>query len=116
MLNAENFITKNKGTDGIIRESNEDFYVEEVPLTLPSGEGPNTWIQIEKNGRTTLDVVLDMAKSLHISRKRTGFAGMKDRSAITRQWLCISNITPEELPDFNETLHNVKVLDIQKNH
>ncbi len=115
MLNAENFITKNKGTDGIIRESNEDFYVEEVPLTLPSGEGPNTWIQIEKNGRTTLDVVLDMAKSLHISRKRTGFAGMKDRSAITRQWLCISNITPEELPDFNETLHNVKVLDIQKN-
>ena len=60
MLNAENFITKNKGTDGIIRESNEDFYVEEVPLTLPSGEGPNTWIQIEKNGRTTLDGVLDM--------------------------------------------------------
>lgn len=115
MLNAETFITDNKGTNGSIRNDNQDFYVEEVPLHLPTGEGPNTWIQIEKEGRTTLDVVLDMAKYLHISRKRTGFAGMKDRSAITRQWLCISNITPEELPDFEEVLHNVKVLEVKQN-
>lgn len=115
MLNAKNFITNSKGIGGNIRELNEDFYVEEVPLQLPSGEGPNTWIQIEKNGRTTLDVVLDIAKYLHISRKRTGFAGMKDRSAITRQWICISNILPEELPNFEDVLHNVKVLDIKQN-
>lgn len=112
MLNVETFITENKPTGGKIRQKNEDFYVEEVPLQQPTGEGQNTWIQIEKNGRTTLDVVLDMAKVMHISRKRTGFAGMKDRSAITRQWLCISNITPEELPDFNELLHNVEILNI----
>ena len=115
MLNAKNFITPFKGTDGIIRQSNEDFYVEEVLLEQPTGEGPNTWLLIEKNGRTTLDVVLDIAKNLHISRKRTGFAGMKDRSAITKQWLCVSNITPEELPDFNEILYNVKVLDVKQN-
>ena len=115
MLNADTFITDTKGTGGIIRQSNEDFFVDEVPLQLPSGEGPNTWMHIEKNGRTTLDVVLDIARELHISRKRTGFAGMKDRSAITRQWLCISNITPEELPDFNEILHNVEVLEIKQN-
>ena len=115
MLNVETFITQTKGTGGLIRQSNEDFFVDEVPLTLPSGEGPNTWIHIEKEGRTTLDVVLDLARELHISRKRTGFAGMKDRSAITRQWLCISNITPEELPDLSEVLHNVKVLEIKQN-
>ncbi|MBE6494463.1 MAG: tRNA pseudouridine(13) synthase TruD [Methanosphaera stadtmanae] len=115
MLNAETFITPNRGTNGIIRETNEDFYVEEVPIQLPSGNGPNTWIQIEKNGRTTLDVVLDIAKTLHLSRKRTGFAGMKDRSAITKQWLCISNITPEELGNIEEKLFNVKILDIQRN-
>lgn len=115
MLNVDTFITDYRGTNGVIRQSNEDFFVDEVPLQLPSGEGPNTWIHMEKNGRTTLDVVLDIARELHISRKRTGFAGMKDRSAITRQWLCISNITPEELPDFNEVLHNVKVLEIKQN-
>lgn len=115
MLNVETFITDTKGCGGLIRQSNEDFFVDEVPLHLPSGEGPNTWMHIEKNGRTTLDVVLDIARALHISRKRTGFAGMKDRSAITRQWLCISNITPEELPDFDEILHQVKVLEIKQN-
>jgi len=115
MLNVDTFITEQKGTGGKIRQSNEDFFVDEVPLQLPSGEGPNTWMHIEKNGRTTLDVVLDIARELHLSRKRTGFAGMKDRSAITRQWLCISNITPEELPDFNEVLHNVKILEIKQN-
>jgi tRNA pseudouridine13 synthase len=115
MLNVDTFITNYRGTGGVIRQSNEDFFVDEVPLNLPSGEGPNTWIHLEKNGRTTLDVVLDIARELHISRKRTGFAGMKDRSAITKQWLCISNITPEELPDFNEVLHNVKILEIKQN-
>ncbi|MBQ6218250.1 MAG: tRNA pseudouridine(13) synthase TruD [Methanosphaera sp.] len=115
MLNVDTFITDTRGTGGNIREKNEDFFVDEVPLNLPTGTGPNTWIHIEKDGRTTLDVVLDIARELHISRKRTGFAGMKDRSAITRQWLCISNITPEELPDFNEILHNVKVLEIKQN-
>lgn len=115
MLNANTFITNTIGTGGNIRQSNEDFFVDEVPLQLPSGEGPNTWIHIEKNGRTTLDVVLDIARALHISRKRTGFAGMKDRSAITRQWLCISNITPQELPDFNKILYNVNILEITQN-
>ncbi len=115
MLNVDTFITDYRGTNGVIRQSNEDFFVDEVPLQLPSGEGPNTWIHMQKNGRTTLDVVLDIARELHISRKRTGFAGMKDRSAITKQWLCISNITPEELPDFNEILHNVKILEIKQN-
>ena len=115
MLNVDTFITNTSGTGGKIRQSNEDFFVDEVPLQLPTGEGPNIWMHIEKNGRTTLDVVLDIARSLHISRKRTGFAGMKDRSAITRQWLCISNITIEELPNFDEVLHNVKILEITPN-
>ena len=116
MLNAENFITDFKGTGGNIRCSNEDFYVEEVPLSLPTGQGPNTWIEILKNGKTTLDVVLDVARHLRLSRKRMGFAGMKDKSAVTRQWICVSNITPEELPDdLEDTLYNVKILDIKSN-
>ncbi len=115
MLNVETFITDTKPTGGVIRESNEDFYVEEVPLIEPSGSGSNTWIQIIKDGRTTLDVVLDIAQYLHISRKRMGFAGMKDRSAITKQWLCVSNMKPEELPDLEKILHNVQIINIKQN-
>jgi len=112
MLNAETYITSQKGIGGEIRTINEDFYVEEIPETPPSGEGPNTWIWIEKNGRTTLDVVLDIARELKINRKQMGFAGMKDKRALTRQWICISNKTPEEIQRLEDKLHNVKIINI----
>ncbi len=115
MLNAETYLTSQKGIGGYIRTKNEDFYVEEIPETLPSGEGPNTWLWIEKNSRTTLDVVLDIARELKINRKQMGFAGMKDKKAVTRQWICISNKTPEELQGLEKKLHNVKIINITPN-
>lgn len=115
MLNAETYLTSQKGIGGYIRAKNEDFYVEEIPETYPSGEGPNTWLWIEKNSRTTLDVVLDIARELKINRKQMGFAGMKDKKAVTRQWICISNKTPEELQGLGEKLHNVKIINITPN-
>ena len=96
MLNANTYVTKEEGIGGTIRNQYEDFYVEEIPDLIPTGEGPNVWIWIEKIGRTTLDVVLDIARDLHIDRKRMGFAGMKDKKARTRQWICISNMDSEE--------------------
>jgi len=115
MLNAETYITHQNGIGGRIRATYEDFYVEEIPEKLPSGTGPNTWLFIEKIGRNTLDVVLDIARELHLSRKRMGFAGMKDKAACTRQWICISNIKPDELPKLEEKLYNVKILKITQN-
>ena len=108
MLNANTYVTSQKGIDGTIRNQYEDFYVEEIPEILPSGEGPNIYIWIEKLGRTTLDVVLDISRDLHISRKRMGFAGMKDKKALTRQWICIANM------DSDEQMNQVKNLDIYK--
>ena len=96
MLNADTFVTHQKGFDGSIRNKYGDFYVEEIPEVQPTDEGPNVWIWIEKLGRTTLDVVLDIARDLHVSRKRMGFAGMKDKKALTRQWICISNMESDE--------------------
>jgi tRNA pseudouridine13 synthase len=96
MLNATNYVTNDEGIGGTIRNRYEDFYVEEIPEILPEGEGPNIWIWIEKLGRTTLDVLLDISRDLHIDRKRMGFAGMKDKKAITRQWICIANMDSED--------------------
>jgi tRNA pseudouridine13 synthase len=115
MLNAETFVTKEKGIGGQIRTRYEDFYVEEIPEIMPTGEGPNTWLFIEKLGRTTLDVVLDIARELHLDRKRMGFAGMKDKKAITRQWLCVSNFEPEDIEPLKNNFHNVEFLEITKN-
>ena len=106
MLNANSYVTKEKGIGGTIRNQYEDFYVEEIPDLVPTGEGPNIWIWIEKIGRTTLDVVLDISRDLHISRKRMGFAGMKDKKARTQQWICIANM------DSDAQMEEVKALDI----
>lgn len=108
MLNANTYVTAQKGIGGTIRNQYEDFYVEEIPEIIPNGEGPNVYIWIEKIGRTTLDVVLDIARDLHISRKRMGFAGMKDKKARTRQWICVANM------DSEDQLNQVKNLDIYK--
>ncbi|MCC7553273.1 MAG: tRNA pseudouridine(13) synthase TruD [Methanobacteriaceae archaeon] len=105
MLNAKNYVTNDKGIGGTIRNRYEDFYVEEIPETCPEGEGPNIWIWIEKIGRTTFDVLLDISRDLHIDRKRMGFAGMKDKKAITRQWICIANMDSEK--QFEE-INNLK--------
>jgi len=115
MLNAETYITEEKGIGGKIRTKYEDFYVEEIPENLPSGKGPNTWLLIEKIGRNTLDVVLDIATEMKISRKRMGFAGMKDKSALTRQWLCVSNSEASEIEGLKDKLYNVKILEIKQN-
>lgn len=115
MLNAETYITTQKGIGGKIRARYEDFYVEEIPESEPSGEGTNTWFFIEKLGRETLDVVLDIARELHIDRKRMGFAGMKDKRAVTRQWICVVNGDPEEIKKLEETLYKVKILKIVQN-
>jgi len=116
MLNAETYVTKEEGIGGTIRNRYEDFYVEEIPEITPSGVGPNVWIWIEKVGRTTLDVLLDISRDLHISRKRMGFAGMKDKKAITQQWICISNMDSEEqlneVLDLKDNVYKTKFLKV----
>ena len=115
MLNAETYITRQKGIGGKIRTKYEDFYVEEIPESEPSGTGPNTWFFIEKVGRDTLEVVLDIARELHIDRKRMGFAGMKDKRAVTRQWLCVSNSEVEDIEKLEDKLYKVDILKIMQN-
>lgn len=118
MLNARTYVTNDQGIGGTIRNHYEDFYVEEIPIqeSLPSAEGPNIWIWVEKIGRTTLDVLMDISRDLHISRKRMGFAGMKDKKAISRQWICISNMDSEdqfeEVKALDGTIHNTKFLKV----
>jgi tRNA pseudouridine13 synthase len=42
---------------------------------------------VEKRGRTTRDVVRELARALGVAERDAGYAGMKDRAAVTTQWL-----------------------------
>jgi tRNA pseudouridine13 synthase len=77
------------GPSGTIKRAPEDFFVEEIPAYLPSGVGEHRYLHIRKVDRTTDDVVRELAGALGIDRREIGVAGLKDKVAITTQWLSI---------------------------
>ena len=75
------------GSGGRVKASPEDFRVDELPAYPPQGSGPHLWLRIEKRGRTTREVVRALALALGVPDREVGFAGLKDRAAVTTQWL-----------------------------
>lgn len=75
------------GSGGTLRASPEDFRVDEVPAYVPSGAGPHLYLRIEKRGRTTPDALRAIARALGVPERDAGYAGLKDREAVTTQWL-----------------------------
>jgi tRNA pseudouridine13 synthase len=83
------------GVGGVIKQRSEDFFVQEIPLYEPSGDGEHVYCEIQKIGMTTFDAMHRLGKTLDISTRDIGYAGMKDAHAITRQIFSIAGITPE---------------------
>jgi tRNA pseudouridine13 synthase len=75
------------GSGGALKATPEDFRVDELPAYLPSGAGPHLYLRVEKRGRTTRDVVRELAARLGVPERDAGYAGLKDRAAVTTQWL-----------------------------
>ena len=74
---------------GDYRAVPEDFRVEEVLDFAPEGEGEHLWLFIEKRDLTTAMVARELARLCEVSPRAVGYAGMKDRVAVTRQWLSV---------------------------
>ena len=84
------------GIGGVLRSLDEDFAVDEEPAYLPSGAGDHVFVRIEKRGLTTPQAVLAIARALGVRDRDIGVAGMKDRRAVTTQWLSLPPpVTPE---------------------
>ncbi len=77
------------GIGGRIRTVDADFAVDEVPAYPPSGDGDHVFVHIEKRGLTTVEAVRRLAVLAQVPAKDIGWAGMKDRHAVTRQWLSL---------------------------
>ena len=71
---------------GLIRSCPEDFIVEEIPRVQPEGEGSHLWLWVEKRSANTDWVARELAKAVACAQRDIGYAGLKDRHAVTRQW------------------------------
>ena len=70
---------------GRIRVEPGDFRVDEVLGFAPSGAGEHAFLLIEKTGANTEWVAKRLAETAGVAPVAVGFAGLKDRHAITRQ-------------------------------
>lgn len=84
------------GIGGRLRTTAEDFLVEEIPPERKQTSGPFLICRLTKKNWELQHAVKEIAKRLGISHRRIGFAGTKDRNAITTQWISLYNVTPEQ--------------------
>ena len=99
---------------GVIRQEPEDFVVQEQLGFKPSGAGEHVFLQIEKRGENTDYVAGQLARFAGIKRHDVGFAGLKDRHAITTQWFSVW-LPGRELPDWtNFATDAIKIVKIDK--
>ena len=92
-----------------IRTTPEDFRVDEQPLYPPTGEGKHTFLHVEKRGRTTEQVARALSRASGVPSRDVGYAGRKDRHAITRQWFSLEGVDPEAALAFE--LEDARVLE-----
>lgn len=74
---------------GTIRATPEDFTVEERLGYAPDGGRAHCLLWVEKRAANTLDVARELASAAGCHPAEVGFAGMKDRRAVARQWFSV---------------------------
>jgi tRNA pseudouridine13 synthase len=96
--------------EGNIRSFPEDFVVEEIPRVEPEGEGSHLWLWVEKCSTNTDWVAKEIARLASCPPRDVGYAGLKDRHAITRQWFSVpaTPTTQNSLED--AAIEGVKIL------
>lgn len=86
-----------------IKQVPEDFIVNEVSNVGIEDKGDYTYFLLKKKDYNTIKAVEVIAKALNISFARFGFAGNKDRNAVTEQLVSVKGVKKEnlELLNFN---------------
>jgi len=101
-------------TSGIIRSCPEDFVVEEIPRVRPEGEGSHLWLWVEKRAANTDWVARELAKIADCPHRDVGYAGLKDRHAVTRQWFSVPATDVTEQRFVNIEVEGVSVLECRR--
>lgn len=101
-----------------IKAKPEDFIVLEDLGFEFSGSGEHLLVKIRKTGENTAFVANELAKACGVKSKDVSWAGLKDRHAITEQWLSVY-LPDGNTPDFAEFLsthRQVDILEITRHH
>ncbi|MDY6778865.1 MAG: tRNA pseudouridine(13) synthase TruD [Candidatus Nanohaloarchaea archaeon] len=85
-----------RGIGGKIKEQIDDFVVEEI-ADHDLGSGNHIVFRLKKHNMTTMEAIRELSNMLHVSRDRFGYAGNKDKRAVTTQYMSVEGLDEEDL-------------------
>lgn len=88
---------------GRLKDKPEHFVVEEIPLYEPQGHGPHLYLTLRRSLLTTREVVEELARRFNVPQAAIGYAGLKDKEAVTSQTFSLgSDIAESEVLSKND--------------
>lgn len=96
------------GAGGQIKQTADDFLVEEIPLYEPRGEGVHTYLDVRKRGIPTTEAAVRLGQYFGVNPRDIGYAGMKDSQAVATQRFSIERLPIEDA--LNARIKNVEIL------
>lgn len=98
------------GIGGQLRRHPEDFIVEELPAYDPCGQGEHVYMFLQKVNMSTGHLVELVARHFGVRQEAVGYAGLKDKRAVTRQVISV-HVPGRGIGDFGPLTHErVQVL------
>lgn len=95
-----------------IRHEPEDFRVDEALPFQPDGSGGHIWLKIRKKGINTDWLANELAKFAGVPQVAVGYAGLKDRHAITSQWFSV-NMEGQQHPQWSDfETDDIKIIEL----
>jgi tRNA pseudouridine13 synthase len=98
----------------VFNASPRDFVVEEIPLYDFSGEGEHLILKVRKKEMTTWEMLSVIAEHLGIRRRDIGYAGLKDKHAMTIQYISLPAKLEERLSVFSH--EKIKILEMTRHN
>lgn len=98
------------------RCKDEDFQVTELTNRELKKEGPHLYLFIEKQGTNTHFLARKLANHAKLDLKDVGYAGLKDRHAITRQWFSLPVKSKDKEPDLTHLFNKDEFTLLEKGY
>jgi len=103
------YLANHSPIDFYFRQSPRDFVVDEIPLYEWSGKGEHLVLKVRKKGMSTHELINHISATLGIKSGEIGYAGLKDKNALTTQYLTINKKLAGEIKRIEN--ENIKILE-----
>jgi len=102
MNSKREYFLNHSAIDFQFAQNSKDFVVDEIPLYEWSGVGEHLILKIRKRNITTWEMISIIANIAGIERRDVGYAGLKDKNAMTMQYISLPKKYEDKFENFNE--------------